>query len=86
MNRPSSNHQSELDVATVTAIWPEDCVIMGKSDIKYIPIFGQYMILAKNVLINRGNRSSAMETMGAVAKTMKQEKVGVSNFDFSVRS
>lgn len=80
------NHQSEMDMVVMGAVFPHDTVIMAKDDVKYIPLMGLYMTIAQNVFINRGNRQSAMETMARVAKILKERKMALWIYPEGTRS
>ncbi|KAJ3064163.1 1-acylglycerol-3-phosphate O-acyltransferase [Podochytrium sp. JEL0797] len=80
------NHQSELDFTAMANAFPSKAVILAKESIKYIPFMGWYMMIARNVFINRSNRGSALETMAKVAKTLNEKKVGVFMFPEGTRS
>ena len=69
-----SNHQSNLDIFILGAMMPKDVVSLGKKDILRIPFFGQMYWLAGNIVIDRFNRSKAMQAMAKVAKVMKDEE------------
>ncbi|KAJ3063965.1 1-acylglycerol-3-phosphate O-acyltransferase [Podochytrium sp. JEL0797] len=88
------NHQSELDFTAMANAFPSKAVILAKESIKYIPFMGWYMVIARNVFINRfvfivnliSNRGSALETMAKVATTLNEKKVGVFMFPEGTRS
>ncbi|UTW48454.1 1-acylglycerol-3-phosphate O-acyltransferase [Bacterioplanoides sp. SCSIO 12839] len=81
-----SNHQDSLDVFTVTAQVPANTAYLGKSTLKYIPVFGTAFWLAGNLFINRKNKAKAWETMGLVAKQVKEKKCSVYIFPEGTRS
>ncbi|KAJ3158803.1 1-acylglycerol-3-phosphate O-acyltransferase [Geranomyces michiganensis] len=80
------NHQSALDILGMGAILPKNVVVLSKKEIKFVPILGWFMALANNVFIDRGNRVSAIETMGQVATYLKEKKYGLWLFPEGTRS
>ncbi|KAJ3020264.1 1-acylglycerol-3-phosphate O-acyltransferase [Thoreauomyces humboldtii] len=80
------NHQSSLDVLGMGYILPPNVVVMGKKEIKWVPILGWFMALANNVFIDRKNRGHAIETMGKVAVYLKEHKYGLWLFPEGTRS
>lgn len=58
-----SNHQSTLDIPAIFVALPIDFRFVSKTVLKYVPVLGWYMILAKFVFIDRGNRKSAIESL-----------------------
>ncbi|KAI8923029.1 hypothetical protein BC831DRAFT_473220 [Entophlyctis helioformis] len=81
-----NNHQSTMDMLTLGAVIRENTVMLAKAEIKWYPFMGQYLQLAKNVFIDRGNRSSAIETMGKVAKDLKDRNLGLFMYPEGTRS
>lgn len=81
-----SNHQDNLDVFTVTAQVPANTAYLGKSTLKYIPVFGTAFWLAGNLLINRKNKAKAWETMAQVARQVKEQHCSVYIFPEGTRS
>ncbi|RKO86329.1 hypothetical protein BDK51DRAFT_12331, partial [Blyttiomyces helicus] len=80
------NHQSALDLIAMGHVIRPNVVVMAKSSIKYVPIMGQFMQLARNILIDRKNRSSALEMMAQAAKYLQQNKAGLFVFPEGTRS
>ncbi|KAL2919051.1 1-acylglycerol-3-phosphate O-acyltransferase [Polyrhizophydium stewartii] len=80
------NHQSTLDMLTMGAVFPSNTAILAKAEIKWYPFMGQFMMLAKNVFINRGNRQSAIDTMARVARLLKSQNLGLWMYPEGTRS
>ena len=53
------NHQSNYDLFILGSVVPRRTVTIGKTSLRWIPIFGQIYWLAGNVLIERGNAAKA---------------------------
>lgn len=51
--------------------------MMAKESLKYYPLLGQYLSAANVVLINRKDRSSAIETMKKAADVMIKDNVSI---------
>ncbi len=58
-----SNHQHNFDVFPCGATVPLKTVSMGKTIIKWFPLFGQFYWLSGNILIDRGNKKKAFNTI-----------------------
>lgn len=54
------------------ALLPPNCFILGKRELTYIPLIGQFFTLGKNIIIDRSNRKSALETMSVVADRLAE--------------
>ncbi|KAI8903812.1 hypothetical protein EDD86DRAFT_195436 [Gorgonomyces haynaldii] len=82
------NHQSNMDISIDDrgALLPRNTFILGKKEIKQIPFIGQYFVLSKNILIDRSNRASAIDTMGQVAKKMIETKSALWMYPEGTRS
>jgi len=76
-NRPCvyvMNHQSNMDIVIAAQIKLKNTVTLGKKEILYFPIFGQWYWLSGNVLIKRERRSSVIRSMLRVNKTITKKK------------
>lgn len=80
------NHQSGLDVSIWGKIYPNRTVIVGKKEILWIPIFGIFFYLAGSLLLNRKNKSKAIESMDYTIQRMKKEKLSVIIFPEGTRN
>ncbi|KAF1343974.1 hypothetical protein BDV97DRAFT_402929 [Delphinella strobiligena] len=80
------NHQTELDVLMLGAIFPPYCSVTAKSSLKWMPFLGQFMALSKTVFINRSSRSSAVAAMSQAAETMHSQQQSVYIFPEGTRS
>jgi len=72
-----SNHQDSLDVFSFGKIVPKRTVSLGKKSIKYIPFFGQFYWLAGNIMIDRKNNKSALNTMEEAARAITNRNTSV---------
>lgn len=75
-----ANHQSMLDILVLGRIFPSNCVVMAKKVFKYYPLMGQFMVLARNIFIDRLNHQKALDTFSRVIEEIKQ--LGMSVFIF----
>jgi lysophosphatidate acyltransferase len=80
------NHQSTLDLLFMSYVIPPGTVFTAKKEVKYIPLMGQIFVAGKNILIDRKNRSSAVEAMQQVADRMKKDSSSVAIFPEGTRS
>ncbi|WP_430460937.1 lysophospholipid acyltransferase family protein [Thalassolituus sp. LLYu03] len=80
------NHQDVLDVFICTAMLPKNIAILGKTELRYIPVFGLAFWLAGNLFINRKNKAKAWDTMAAMARIVKRRKRAVYMFPEGTRS
>lgn len=81
-----ANHQNNYDLFTLPGAVPKNTVSMGKKSLKWIPFFGQLYWLSGNILIDRGNRSKAVGTLGKAASKIKEDGVSVWMFPEGTRS
>lgn len=81
-----SNHQNNQDVFVCTEMIPANVAILGKSTLRYVPVFGLLFWLAGNIYINKTNRAKAWETMAAVADDVKHKGCSVYIFPEGTRS
>lgn len=80
------NHQDTLDLFICTGCLPPRTTLIGKSSLKYIPLFGWAYWLAGNIFLDRENRSKAWVTMTKVAKVMVRRRLAIYLFPEGTRS
>lgn len=80
------NHQNNWDLFTISAAVTPNVVTVGKKSLVWLPLFGQLYWLTGNILIDRANRSKAMDTISQVADQIKKSKVSVWMFPEGTRS
>lgn len=80
------NHQTELDVLMLGAIFPPYCSVTAKKSLKNIPFLGWFMALSGTVFIDRANRETAVKAFDGAAKEMQVHKQSVFIFPEGTRS
>lgn len=81
-----ANHQNNWDLITVSNAIRPGVVTVGKKSLAFIPLFGTIYWLSGNILIDRNNRSKAMNTINQVVDKMKERHVSVWMFPEGTRS
>jgi len=81
-----ANHQNSYDVFTMANAVQPGTVTVGKTSLKWIPIFGQMYWLTGNILIDRKNMSKAINTMNITANKIITNKLSVWMFPEGTRS
>lgn len=80
------NHQTELDVLMLGAIFPPYCSVTAKKSLKVVPFLGWFMALSKTVFIDRANRSTAVKAFDSAAEEMRTHRQSVFIFPEGTRS
>ena len=80
------NHQNSYDIFTVSGSVQPGTVSVGKKSLKWIPFFGQMYWLTGNILIDRVNKSKAMNTIDMTAAKIREKKLSVWLFPEGTRS
>lgn len=81
-----SNHQSNFDLLMVTGAVQRGTVAVGKKSLAWLPIFGQLFWITGNILIDRANRSKAIDTISQVVAKIKRKGMSVWIFPEGHRS
>jgi 1-acyl-sn-glycerol-3-phosphate acyltransferase len=81
-----SNHQSNLDLFILGAIVPMKTVSMGKTSLKWIPLFGQLYWLAGNLLVDRGNAFKARSALNDAIRTLRDKHASIWIFPEGTRN
>lgn len=81
-----SNHQHTLDIFLHPSIMPDNMAILGKSGLRYVPVFGLAFWLAGNIFINRSDKTKARATMTEVSKVIHERGNSLYMFPEGTRS
>ena len=79
-NRPGiliANHQHTFDILVVAAFFTPFLTTLGKIELFFLPLIGQYYWLSGNVLIKRNNSKKAMKSMDKVESHLRRKKLSV---------
>jgi lysophosphatidate acyltransferase len=71
------NHQSNLDIVLWARFFPRQTVVVGKKQIKKIPVFGYIFQGTKNILIDRENPERARRSLEDAAGRIRAERLNV---------
>jgi lysophosphatidate acyltransferase len=80
------NHQGAMDIATCGAIYPHRCVVIGKKEIVWVPFMGIFFLAAGNIPINRQKHKSAVQSLGAAVKAVRERGLSVWIFPEGTRN
>ncbi|KEY65917.1 hypothetical protein S7711_07947 [Stachybotrys chartarum IBT 7711] len=80
------NHQTELDVCMLGAMFPKYCSITAKASLKRTPFLGWFMTLSGSIFIDRKNSKDAREAMKGAAQEIQAKKQSVYIFPEGTRS
>ncbi|KAG5980904.1 hypothetical protein E4U55_003507 [Claviceps digitariae] len=80
------NHQTELDVLMLGALFPKWCSVTAKSDLKKIPFLGWFMRLSGSIFIDRKNSKDARDAMAGAAREIQLKRQSVYMFPEGTRS
>lgn len=67
-------------------IFPQRASIMGKKELQWTPLLGQFMTLSGAVFVDRGNNARAVQSLRAAGEGMKQRKTSLWMFPEGTRS
>jgi lysophosphatidate acyltransferase len=71
------NHQSSLDIVLWARFFPAATVVIGKQQIRKIPVFGYIFRATKNILIDRDDPQKARASVQEAAKRIHAERLNV---------
>lgn len=80
------NHQNNYDMVTMSNGVQPRTVTVGKRSLLLIPFFGFLYWITGNILIDRGNRSKAHNTISQVSDQIIKRKISVWMFPEGTRS
>ena len=80
------NHQSNYDNFVTTCCNLPGVVSMGKKNLVWVPFFGILYYLSGNILVDRANRSRAVDSMKLVVAKIKERGISIWMFPEGTRS
>jgi 1-acyl-sn-glycerol-3-phosphate acyltransferase len=81
-----ANHTSWYDVLALTAFMPGRTVFVAKKELRKVPVFGPGAEACGHIFIDRQDRSSAVESLGAARKRLEEDRPTVIMFPEGTRS
>ena len=81
-----ANHQSGLDMATMSHVYPKGAVVIAKKEIKRIPAFGLMLNAFGNVFIDRSDRQNSLSGLNAAVSYMKRKNLSAWIFPEGTRN
>jgi 1-acyl-sn-glycerol-3-phosphate acyltransferase len=66
-----ANHQSTLDIPVLFTAVPSTFVFVAKKALRYVPALGWYLLVARFVLVDRGNRQEAIASLDKAARQIQ---------------
>ncbi len=81
-----ANHQSWFDVLALAAFLPGPYRFVGKRELEHVPFFGRAVQDCGHVLIDRSDRSRALESMEEARRSLEAEHPTVVMFPEGTRS
>lgn len=72
-----ANHQSMYDVPVLAELYPEDTVVIGKRELRWIPFFGWLYAVTGNIMIDRRDNPSAIVRMREAEEAILRRRVSV---------
>ncbi|KAL7819381.1 hypothetical protein V8C44DRAFT_136366 [Trichoderma aethiopicum] len=80
------NHQTELDVLMLGAIFPKYCSVTAKAQLRRVPFLGWFMSLSGTIFIDRKNSKDARSAMDGAAAEIRTKRQSVYIFPEGTRS
>jgi 1-acyl-sn-glycerol-3-phosphate acyltransferase len=67
-----SNHQSVLDIGALVLTLPVEWRFVAKRELTWVPFFGWALGLSDQIVIDRGNRASAVKSLKRAAERVRR--------------
>ena len=81
-----ANHQTNWDIIVLTGAVQPGVVAVGKKSLVWLPLFGILFYLSGNILIDRSNRSRAIDTIRQVVDKIRSRQISIWMFPEGTRS
>lgn len=80
------NHQSMLDMPIASTFFPKKTVLIGKKELRYIPIWGLMYEAFGNILIDRNNKKNSFAGLSQALKALHQQSLSIFIFPEGTRN
>ncbi|MEK6607135.1 MAG: lysophospholipid acyltransferase family protein [Myxococcota bacterium] len=80
------NHQSNLDMATMGILYPPRTVVIGKKQLLWFPLFGAFFWFARNILIDRKDRTQAVGGLRKAVAALREHGWSIWTFPEGTRN
>lgn len=70
-------HKSNLDIVVYGGLYPKRAVVIGKKEVAKIPVFGWFFRATGNILIDRKDLPSAIASIDAAARKVREKQLSV---------
>lgn len=80
------NHQSAFDIVSFANVFPKKTVVIGKKEVRWIPLFGRLFKGGGNILIDRKNKTDALSGMSLAGLAIRSQGVSVMIFPEGTRN
>lgn len=80
------NHQSGLDMATMSTFFPSNTYVIGKKEVMWMPFYGLSFYLGKNILIDRKNKKSSLSGLGNAVDAIRTRHASIWIFPEGTRN
>ncbi|VUZ38533.1 unnamed protein product [Hymenolepis diminuta] len=80
------NHQSFIDVLTLSDVWRYPSTVIAKNSLKYLGPLGAILYFTKVILIHRGDHAKALSEMNRAAEIIRNDKVNLFMFPEGTRN
>ncbi|MBI3556396.1 MAG: 1-acyl-sn-glycerol-3-phosphate acyltransferase [Deltaproteobacteria bacterium] len=71
------NHQSNMDIITMGQLYPYRTVVIGKKELKWMPLFGLFFIGTGMIMIDRQNRRNSVAGLEVARKAMVEDRKSI---------
>jgi len=80
------NHQSGIDVMTYGSLYPPKTILIGKKELRYVPMWGLMYESFGNILIDRKNRSQSVGGLNQAMQALKTKGLSIFIFPEGTRN
>lgn len=80
------NHQSNADMAIFTGVLASNAVMIGKKELRFVPLFGLMFEAFGNILINRKDRTGSVAGLNEALSALKEKGLSIILFPEGTRS
>lgn len=80
------NHQSNFDILLHGAVYPRNTVVIGKKELRRVPVFGLFFAATGNIMIDRTDKTKAVAGLDQAVDALRRRLDNIWIFPEGTRS
>jgi 1-acyl-sn-glycerol-3-phosphate acyltransferase len=71
------NHQSNFDILVMGRVYPRHTVVIGKKELRKVPLFGTFFAATGNILIDRSDKQQSITGLDEAVAALRERRENI---------